>query len=116
MTFLVTSIGGQVSPWASNACSSAVRIVAPLSTKVPSQSKIASLFTPRHLLDRLDDVVSFCGALAFDRCRQIVGRLVLVELAGAADVNWIDLEPDDRLGHRLELAGFHLGSGPWLFR
>src|SRR5690349_17751747 len=105
MTFRVTSIGGHSMPWTSNACSSAARIVAPLSTKVPSQSKMASLFIASHFADRGDEIVPANALLTFERCSQIAGRLVLVELPGTADFGWIDLEANDRAKHRLELAG-----------
>src|SRR6476659_1048770 len=113
MTRRVTLGGGTTSPFCSKQALSAAAMVAPLSTSVPSQSKIASLFAMRkQLLDRRHDIVSARAALSLDRRSQILALLVLIEFAGAADLDRLDLEADDRLGHGFELAGFHLGPSP----
>src|SRR5881398_3066716 len=92
-------------------------MVAPLSTSVPSQSKIASLFATRgQFLNRGNDVLAPGLALTFGRRRQVFVALVLVEFARSAHRGRQNLEADDRLDHCLELARPHLGSRPRLLR
>src|SRR5690242_19551634 len=106
ITRRLTRGGGTGMPFRSKLALRAAVMVAPLSTSVPSQSKIASLFaTTGHFLDRRDNVFAPGPALAFDRRHQIRAGFRLIELARSANDRRLDLKSDNGLGHRFELAG-----------
>src|SRR5579872_1533911 len=88
-------------------------MVASLSTSVPSQSKIASLFaTDIQLFDCFDDIGAPDASLSLDRCVEILTILVLIELAGSANFARLDFETDNCPGHCRKYLRLHLGPGP----
>ena len=85
ITRRLTFGGGTGMPLSSKLALSAAMMVAPLSTSVPSQSKMASLIgTASQFFDGCDDVVTADRPLPLDCRRKVVAALMLVELAGSA--------------------------------
>src|SRR5690242_8266992 len=91
-------------------------MVAPLSTRVPSQSKTASLFIAPQFMDGRHDVIPPGARLPSNGRGEVRAFLVLVELARAADRRRFNFEADDRLGQRVELRRVHFCARPWILR
>src|SRR4051794_127629 len=107
MILRVTSAGGSSRPCPANAAASARWIVAPLSTSVPSQSKIASLFIAAKLADGVHDIRAAGPQLPSNGRRAVGIPLVLVELSSPAQARRPNLEADHGANHRFEAAGLH---------